>query len=305
MGNDTISFKYLQSIFDQDVWDLGVISGDALRRAALHPIKFNAHPFGEDYTSVFKQLREDFTNTLILIRQGHSYDYTHYEEAVLTLQNYGIDNWEFCYTNYKEAAILAGLGVRARNSLIYNYKFGFDCHIAAIRFGSTITDLPTNKRVNYKMWNRCKGCDDCAKACPVGAIHNEGPHELSYWIDSQACDDMIAYGDHPRIPSVKKYWHKHVHPEVPQEVIDSLKNPEDGARLARAMGLNQPLAWDANGYSWDGQVVRKDGKPMDVPVCRECTSQPRCSKWGGNFPYEKIETESISLIDLLKDQENH
>lgn len=303
MQEQTISFNYLKSLFDPEVWDLGVISGEGLRRAAIHPVKMKAHFEGEDFTSVFNRHADSFTNTLILIRQGHSYDYTHYEEAVLTLHNYGVTNWGFCYTNYKEAAILAGLGVRARNSLIYSYKFGFDCHIAAIRFGATITDLPTDKRINYKMWNRCKGCDDCAKACPVGAIHNEGPHELSYWIDSSACDNMIAYGNHPRIPSIKQYWHKHVHPEVPQDVIDSITRAEEGWELAKIMGLKEPLAWDANGYSWDGQVVRKDGKPVDVPVCRECTSQPRCSKWGGNFPYEKIENESISLIDLLKQQE--
>lgn len=304
MQEETISFNYLKSLFDPEVWDVGVISDEGLRRAALHPVKTKSHFEGEDFTSIFGQHADNFTNTLVLIRQGHSYDYTHYEEAVLTLHNYGVKNWAFCYTNFKEAAILSGLGVRARNSLIYSYKFGFDCHIAAIRFGSTITDLPTDKRVNYKMWNRCKDCDDCAKACPVGAIHNEGPHELSYWIDSKACDDMIVYGNHPRIPSIKKYWHKHVHPEVPQHMIDSMTRAEEGWELALMMGLKEPLAWDANGYSWDGQVVRKDGKPVDVPVCRECTSQPRCSKWGGNFPYERVVEEPISLVDLLNEQQS-
>ena len=42
--------------------------------------------------------------------------------------------WYPMYTNYKEAAILSGLGVRARNTLVYSYKFGFDCHFAMIGF---------------------------------------------------------------------------------------------------------------------------------------------------------------------------
>ena len=304
MQEETISFNYLKSLFDEEVWDVSVIDGEGLKKAALHPIKRLAHVEGEDFTSPFDHPEESLTNTLVLARQGHSYDYTHYEEAVMILHNYGITNWAFCYTNFKEAAILAGLGVRARNSLIYSYKFGFDCHFAAIRFGSTITDFPKEKRVNYKLWNRCKGCDDCAKACPVGAIHNEGENPLSYWLDSKACDDMIAYSDHPTIPSIKKFWHKHVHPEIPKEVMDQVKRAEEAHELAQIMGASGPLAWDANGFTFDGQVVRKDGNPIDVPVCRECTSQPRCSKWGGKFPYEKIEDKNISLIDLLKDLDN-
>ena len=49
------------------------------------------------------------------------------------------------------------------------------------------------------------------------------------------------------------------------------------------------MSWDRNGYTFDGQVIRKDGDPVNVPFCRECTSQPRCSKWNGKFPYERVE----------------
>ena len=38
-----------------------------------------------------------------------------------------------------------------------------------------------------------------------------------------------------------------------------------------------------------GLMVEKDGKPIAAPMCRECTSQPRCSKWNGKYPYESKE----------------
>ena len=132
---------------------------------------------------------------------------------------------------------------------------------------------------NYKIWNRCLDCDDCAKACPAGAIHNEG-EPFSWWINSSACYDFITYGNDPNIPSVKQFWHKHVHPEVPVDQI-----------TGHFQGLD--IIWDANGYTYDEQIVRKDGVPIDVPVCRECTSQKRCSPWNGEYPY-------FNLVDLAK-----
>jgi ferredoxin len=202
------------------------------------------------------------------------------------LKKNNIENWFPLYTNYKEAAILAGLGVRARNSLIYSYKFGFDCHIAAVGFEAEIIDLPTNRRVNGEMWRRCQGCSDCAKACPVGAIQNE---KKPYWLNSTKCEDFIGYGDHPTIPSIKQYWHKNVYPEETKEFVDSLKGAIDGFKVFN----NGPIPFDKNGYAFDGNIITKDGKAVNVPFCRECTSQPRCSKWGGKYPYDEILNETI------------
>lgn len=277
-GMSTISFNYLQSLFPEHQWDLGVLSADALKRASLYPIKSKFHAIGVDYTNTihFPVL----TNTLILVRDGASWDYTHYDEAVSILKKNNVKNWFMLYTNFKEAGILAGLGVRARNSLLYNYKFGFDSHIAAIGFLDEIVDLPTNKRVNRKMWTRCNGCDDCAKACPVGAIHNE---EEPNWLDSTACDAFIGVSDHPSIPSIKTFWRKHVYPDATDEQVAELL--KDGS-----------FPWDRNGYTFDGNVVRKDGVVVEVPVCRECTSQPRCSKWNGKYPYESVKKPTEQII---------
>jgi ferredoxin len=274
-----ISFNDIVQLFDPKEWDVGVISAEQLLQCGHKPIKQKIHVMGADFTnSVYYR---GLTNTIILIRDGHTWDYTHYEQSIKILSESNLKNWFQLYTNFKEAAIMAGLGVRARNSLVYSYKFGFDCHIAAIGFDDEIIDLPKNRRVNNKMWKRCEGCDDCRKACPVGAIHNE---KEPYWLNSSACDNFIGNSDHPVIPSIKKFWHENVYPEIPKDVIDQIQKPFD---IEKILGVeNYP--WDKNGYTYDGQVVKQNGKLVNVPFCRECTSQPRCSKWNGKYPYDDV-----------------
>lgn len=284
-----ISFNYIKSLFDEKHWDIGVLTPELFHRANLHPVKSKLHllnhPFMEDFSNDLHFKKE--TNTIVLIRDGDTWDYTHYGEAHDILDKNGLNDSYMIYTNFKEAAILAGLGVRAKNSLIYSYKFGFDCHIAAIRFDRNIIDLPTNKRVNYKIWNRCVGCDDCANACPVAAIHNKSKNEFEWWLDSSKCETFIAISDHETIPSVKKYWHKNVYPELSDEYISNVTDYLQSLKPFEEGGLSG-MPWDKNGYTSDGQSIRKDGVVVDVPVCRECTSQPRCSKWNGKYPYDKI-----------------
>lgn len=101
-----------------------------------------------------------------------------------------------------------------------------------------------------------------------------------------ACDNFLGYSDHPNIPSIKKFWHKNVHPEIPKETVDRIQTFHDAVDT---LGSNLP--WDANGYTFDGNVTRKNGEKVNIPVCRECTSQPRCSKWGGKFPYMDVEAQ--------------
>ena len=283
-----ISFNYLRSLFD-DSWDLGVLTPELFHQVNLHPIKGRYHYIDQIHSEYYcnSMHYKLETNVLVLVREGHMWDYTHYSQALNILEQAKVfDNHEYymVYANFKEAAICAGLGVRAKNSLVYSYKFGFDHHIACIRFVDTITDIPKGQRVNHNIWNRCVGCDDCAKACPVGAIHNTSKNPLMWWIDSPKCENFIGLSDHPTIPSIKKFWHENVYPELSDEYIKqdwdyfSYTKPFEEGGLAG-------MPWDRNGYSHDGQVVWKDGKPVDIPVCRECTSQPRCSKWNGKYPY--------------------
>jgi len=282
--SETISFNTIRSLFDES-WDVGVLTKEKLHEVALMPIKTKFHHQGIDFTNDIHFRGE--TNVIVLIKHGHTWDYTHYDEAVDIFNNSGLTEWFQIYINFKEAALRAGLGVRARNSLIFSYKFGFDCHIAAFAFNKPIVDVPTNKRHNKKLWSRCRNCDDCVKACPVGAIHgNEEP----YWLDSTLCDNFIGQSDHPTIPSIKKFWHEKVYPEVPKPVVDSLKNWFDVQQSFGPKGY----PWDRNGYMFDGNIVTKNGEPVNIPFCRECTSQPRCSKWDGNYPYDEVYNQSFT-----------
>lgn len=263
-----IEFSDIQKLFPQDKWDVGILTEDQLKICAYSPIKGKAQEYGADYTNNIHFF--SIVNSIVLARHSpDSWDYSLYKEVDDILKESSLQNWFPIYTNFKMAAILSGLGVRAKNSLIYGYKFGFDMKICVIGFEDKIIDCPASERINLQYWERCEGCSDCRIACPAGAIHNE---KEPYWLDSSKCDDFIGFGNHPVIPSIKQFWHKNVHPEVPQDEVDNMKG---------CMDLGGDLIFDANGYTLDPQTgVLKDGTPIPVPFCRECQVQPRCSSWG-------------------------
>ncbi len=271
-----IRFSDIRNLFPEDRWDVGFLTEEQLKMCAYSPIKGKAQEYGADYTNNIHFL--SIVNSIVLVRHSpDSWDYSNYKEADDILKASTLQEWFPIYTNFKEAAILSGLGVRAKNSLIHSYRFGFDMKVCIIGFEDAIIDCPAPERINLQFWERCDGCSDCRLACPVGAIHNE---KEPCWLDSGRCDDFIGFGDHPRIPSIKRFWHKNVHPEVPQEVVDSMKSCTD---------LAGELTFDANGYTMDMQTgVLKDGSPVPVPFCRECQIQPRCSKWNGDYPYDSV-----------------
>jgi ferredoxin len=276
-----MDFLEIKKLFSKDQWDIGYMTETQLKICAHKPIKWKCHVFGLDFTNNvhFEGLR----NCIVLVKQTpDSLDYDFYEEVVDILFKSHLKKWNMIYTNFKEAVIQAGLGVRAKNSLIYTYRFGFDSKICVVGFDNKIINTPTNKRVNKKLWNRCVGCWDCAINCPVGAIHNDGNDMEHNWIDGAACDNFIALSDHPRIPSFKKFWHEKVHPEVPKKEVTELKTMSQVWKKYGKYGL----PFDKNGYTSNPSFgIKKDGKAVTVSACRECTSQPRCSKWNGKYSY--------------------
>ena len=134
-----IAFPDLVKLFDPELWEVGVITADELLQVALMPIKSNLHPFGQNFTNDISFNRNSINNTLILAQKGYSWDYTHYSQSVEIMEGSIYDRWFPSYTNFKEAALRAGIGVRARNGLIYNYKFGFDVHFIHCRCQTTFS----------------------------------------------------------------------------------------------------------------------------------------------------------------------
>lgn len=268
------SFNEIAELFD-DSWDIGYLTQEQFKQCANSPLKAKFHVFGKDWSNGLHF--DNITHGLVFAKQGHTWDYSFYKQIVTTLQQGSIIGWSPVYTDYKLAAILAGMGVRAKNSLVYSFKFGFDCHYAAVGFTTELVDVPNrSKKVNTNLWKKCEGCNDCAVNCPAGAIHID--KEL-YWLDSGACENFIFFGEHDTVPNVRDYWHKNVHPEYSTDTVKSVKHVKD-------LHLINGMKWDAQGYEYDGNVTTKDGVPVYIPHCRECTSQPRCSKWDGKYPYE-------------------
>ena len=293
-----LNMKEIKGWFDSDKWDVGYLTKEHLEICSQTPIKAQfQYAKGWNFSNDIHFNWKDICNGIVLINHSSiSMDYSLYEKATKILIKQGLKegiDWNHAYTNFKEAEILSGRGVRARNSLVYNYKFGFDSKVCVIGFMGMIQNPPKIKRVagnNFKeeFWHNCIGCDACREVCPVGAIHN---NEDINWLDSSACDDFIGLSNHPRIPSMKKYWYKNVRPDIPKEIVDKVTSFSE---LLGAAGQGIPfLDWNTNGYSEEDGIVRKDGKEISIPTCRECQVQAPCSKWGGKYPYEK---ESSNIV---------
>ena len=118
--NDEIAFADIKTLFPKDTWDVGYMSATQLKICAYSPIKWKFHSFGLDFSNDihFDGLR----NCIVLIKEApHTGDYELYEtaEGILSESQF---KWRMIYTNFKEAALQAGLGVKAKNSLLYSYR---------------------------------------------------------------------------------------------------------------------------------------------------------------------------------------
>ena len=74
-----ISFEEIKNLFNPEDWDVGYMTGEDLKRCALRPVK-KVSLHGVPNYSNDTHFR-DLTNTIVLIRRGHTWDYTIYDES--------------------------------------------------------------------------------------------------------------------------------------------------------------------------------------------------------------------------------
>ena len=153
-----IDFNEIRDLFDPTIWDVGYLNQVGFQRASASPVKAKFHLYGYDATT---NIHSGVWNGIVLARYTEvGSDYSLYEEAErILLDKFDHSNFIFTYTNFKESAVLSGIGTRAKNSLIYNRKFGFQSKICSFMFVSDIVNTPDIKP-NKGLLDLCDGCED-------------------------------------------------------------------------------------------------------------------------------------------------
>ena len=254
-GGPSIDFHELEELFDSSLWDVGYLDADGFYRAGATPIKEKHHLYGYDITGNF---HSRVWNGIVLARYLETTnEYSFYDEAFEILSaKYSLTKFVPTYTNFKESALLSGIGTRAKNSLIYNRKFGFQCKFTTFMFVSDIVNTP-NVKPNKNILDLCIDCNDCIKNCPANAIHED-------WIDAKACNSHIDQ-------NIKWFWYEKMQPDISYEEVDSWRDYNEIPDMPWGQGVD-------GFYERDGWKLKKDGVVIPIPHCRECTLQPKCSK---------------------------
>lgn len=262
MEKKLIEFSDIVSLFDPNEWDIGYLSAENMDRAGSTPIKSRYHYHGGfDLTT---HIHNTALNGIVVFKYTEeSNNYDLYEESFDILNEKYEGIVIPTYSNFKESALLSGLGYRAKNSLVYNRKFGFQCKICVFMIAGEIVNHE-NLNPNKTILGLCEGCDDCIKNCPVGAIHED-------WVDARKCDNFIGFGNHPSITSIKWFWYEKMKPNIPKEEIEKWNCYENVPCFEWGQGVD-------GYYKLDGACLYKDNEKISIPHCRECVCQPRCSK---------------------------
>lgn len=265
--NKIIDFQYLKTLFDPSEWDLGVLSEEYYEECMNSPIKAISHPYGIDMTvnpvsSYISAYGKDIKTFLVLAKKTTTTnDYSLYKESSEILSNAGYEYLPV-YLNFKKAVVLSGMGTVAKNSLVYNRKFGFQTKFCMYAVEQGFFENLDETEINRGLLDLCEGCEDCIKNCPVNAIHET-------WIDAKKCDNFIGFGNHDEISSIKWNWWEHIgkhRGDYTEEQVREWSN-----------GKQSDIVWDGDYESIDG-IIYKNGVPVDLDHCRKCQEQPRCSK---------------------------
>lgn len=258
-----INYQTIVQLFNPEEYHIGYLNKNDLVFLNNSPVKFETAAY----------LAEEIKTGLVFVKHTIDYDYTMYNDIQDILnQNTNLNFEVWSSTNLKQAAICAGLGQYGKNQLLYDYCFGFDNHIVCILFFDEFDNLPEKKEPNWNFLPQCEGCFDCFNACPVKAIHNQ---TIPYWVDVVKCDDFSTWGDHPTIPSMKYLWgEKLCNPPISKNILKYIHSPKESLE-ALGKQINMP--------------IKENGKEIwaQLPTCRECASQPKCSKYNGEYPYDR------------------
>ena len=265
---DRIDFNEIKNLFDPKEWDIAYVSAQNFEKGGHKPVKHPEHLRGVNWV---QNLDAIAYNGIIVARYTEeTNNYRLYDESNEILDKEFRHNYGQVYVNFKEVALLSGFAKRARNSLVYNRKFGFQCKLCAYMFVPPIVNYE-KLEPSTELLDLCEGCDDCIRNCPVGAIHEDH-------IEMYKCGAFMVCGNHPTITSKKWFWYEKMKPNYTREEIESLEyHPGDD------LIFNQHKAWGkgVDGFyemSADGVELKKDGVTIGWPHCKECQKQPRCSK---------------------------
>lgn len=137
----------------------------------------------------------------LAIRKGEEWIYPGYlplDVLTLTVSHYlQKKGYKTAYArsiSHKRLAQLAGFGNYGKNALIVNPVFGPWIRIAAVLTNAELTaDNPFEQDL-------CQDCENCIKACPVGAL-------TPYKVDDQRC--MLGVHLAKEDPNYRDFWKKY------------------------------------------------------------------------------------------------
>ena len=261
----SISYNDIINQFESDEWDFSYLTGLEMREVLNQPIK-QANAIG---TFELKPLQYN-NNTIFLIvaKHGYDYDYTINKLFPIKIKKLNLKYEFFDACNQKYAAVKAGLGQYAKNSLLHHPRFDFDFHLGIYILHDEIINLPERNKADFTLLKQCEGCNDCINACPVHAI-NIGKNDR-IWVDLELCDNFCHFGNNGRIPSIKWNLIKHHNIPISNKDIYQITNFQEWINKTGQYSLN----------------INGNQECVIYPICRECTSQKRCTKYGGKYPYD-------------------
>jgi len=89
--------------------------------------------------------------------------------------------------SYKEAAVIAGMGITGWNTMVLTPEFG-----ARVRLSCVVTDASLNSTTSTLEYTPCIDCKGaCVKICPVKALKQPGEGE-TYSIDKYLCNTYLV-----------------------------------------------------------------------------------------------------------------